>query len=213
MATLKKENMNTFLQNLGEDAIKAFENNTEWEYIPESIEFGNFIPFHDGDCWLPRWYVTGYRIENQQIFETIHSCDGDDWYYNVDDRNILDPNINEWRKLYDLQTQEETLEDYYYWVLNNNQDPLKQLYLINYKPKQHQVTIHLINQRFVVKHPKKLSHDLKDYLLLNGNNEMDVEWTTIDQLVNNYIFSKIVSKKKIKSLFKLTYMNVYQKKI
>lgn len=183
----------------GEEAVNSLTEGKNWEWSPDSAEYGVFSPYYcnDKDCsvkWHEKWYVPGIRIENKRLYVTIKSCDADGNWDFVDEMDVDSPRYKEWQKEYDWN--EDTMREYYQWAKKTGEDPLKQFSVERTFKKDHKVTVHLVDGCFIVKNPEKLSSKVKDFLLLNGNRLGEIEWKTIDEFVRNAYVKEIVRQTK-----------------
>lgn len=187
-------------ESCGEDALNALLNGGEWEWSPDCAIDGIFIPDYCGGSdgcttyWHSVWYVLGIRIEDGHLYETVQSCDSDGNWEFEEECDVDDPYYEEWKKSYDWSVHERVMREYSEWVLENGEDPLGEFYITRDKKIDRQVTIHFLNNQFVVNNPSRLSSKLKEYLNLEGNRLTEIEWSSIEEFAEKAHVKKIVRK-------------------
>lgn len=190
----------TIAEACGKDALDALLNKGQWEWSPDCAIDGIFIPEYCGGCdgcttyWHSNWYVLGVRIEDGHLYETVQSCDSDgNWEYE-DECDVDDSYYETWKKQYDWSVHEETMREYSEWVLENGEDPLGEFYVTRTRKRDCQVTVHLVDDHFIVKNPSRYSQKVHEFLGLEGNRLSDIEWTTTDEFAEKAHVKKLVRK-------------------
>lgn len=185
-------------ESCGNDALNALLNGGQWEWSPDCAIDGILIPNYCGGSdgcttyWHSVWYVLGIRIEDGHLYETVQSCDSDGNWEFEEECDVDDPYYEEWIKSYDWSVHKQAMQEYYQWVLENGEDPLGQFYITRDKKCDRQVTIHFVNNQFVVKNPSRLRQEIKEYLDLDGDRLTGIDWSSIEEFVENANVKKIV---------------------
>lgn len=184
----------------GEKALYTLLNGGKWEWSPDCAIDGIFIPYNcggDDGCqtyWHSMWYVLGFRIEDGHLYETVQTCDSDgNWEYE-DEKDVDDPDYDEWRKQYDWEVHKKVMREYSEWVVRHGEDPLDEFNVKTTEKRYRQVTIHLVDGQFVVKCPNRLNPQVKDYLNLEGNRLSEIDWKTIEEFEQKAYTEKVVRK-------------------
>ena len=127
-------------EEFGEEAQKALRTGGEWEYVPESIDAGNFFPYCCGDkecCvqWHKQWVMVGYKIRKGRMFEVAHTCDNDDNWEADDSHDVDLPGWKEWQRIYDYDASRKAMVDYFRFVVETGEDPLDEFRYVHLRIK------------------------------------------------------------------------------
>jgi hypothetical protein len=109
------------IDELPDDARQALHDGTDWESIPDSIEYGTEDVYYCDDCddWHRYWFVYGVRIEGGKVYDVMYHVDADgDWSFE-DQREWG----QDWRDYDSAQTSEHWRE-YYRFVAKTGRDSL-----------------------------------------------------------------------------------------
>lgn len=110
------------------EAVAAMRDGTRWEYVPESIEVGEWHPWRcdDNDCradggWHAGWTCLGYSVEDGVLYDDVWSVDADgDWDMSYSEPH--DPSRGD-----ELHREaQEAYRAYARWVVENGRDPLEE---------------------------------------------------------------------------------------
>jgi hypothetical protein len=170
----------------GDDALNALQNGGKWEWSPECVSEGIFMPYNCGDdgCktkWHGNWYVLGIRIEDGHLYETVQSCDSDGNWECQDECDVDDPHYEEWKKQYDWSEHKRIMQEYSEWVVRHGKDPLDEFMVSRTIKKFRQVTIYLIDGHFFVKNLSRINPQVREYLNLVDKSLADIDWQTIEE--------------------------------
>ena len=177
---------------MGNEAVEALKNGTEWEYQPETIEAGNWNPYWCDDCetWHQEWYMFGYRIEDGHMYEVIHSCDTDGNWEVDDEYDVDDVDYERWNAQYGYEETEKASKAYSAWVAENGEDPLGNYFVQSTVRQRYQVVIqrrgvasgrfHFLKAKPVDSkdwnsNAEELPERLRDFLQLEGDTLMDID--------------------------------------
>ncbi len=171
----------------GEEAKDAFFNGGTWDWSPDCAIDGMFIPDYCGGSdgctryWHEQWFITGYRIEDGVLYETIQSCDSDGNWEFEDECDVDDPELEEWRKHHSYEVACNIMQEYYEWVLEHGDDPLRQFFISHTYKQTHEVVVCFRDGKFFVDETKNLTKLAKKFLGLKNHLLQKLEWSSMDE--------------------------------
>lgn len=123
------------IEYLPEEARVALESGDTWEYVPESAEYGvaDVLYDDDADSWYQIWAVSGYLVEDGNLYEVFYTVDADGDWGDPDEAIVGTPeHTTMFASYYDRENIKHNWERYRTWVASTGRDPVGEFsYAIN----------------------------------------------------------------------------------
>lgn len=168
------------------EALAALASHTEWEYTPDSVEYGNEHADWCDECgtWHRSWSVFGLRLDaDGTLWNTLHTVDTDgDWsfadetpYTREDDAYAEDAAAAErsWREYaaFVVRTGEDPLDNY--WVTPRAATPRITRWRVTFGEEGGKVVVREARRGTRSFTPEQLPAPVRSFLCLTEENEVD----------------------------------------
>jgi len=115
------------LNDLGDEAQKAFETGGTWKWEPDTIEFCDGIPRKTGaDTWCLDYHPSGFEVRDGKLFHVMWDAEQDgDWEVHSE-MDTADPRYQEWYRQFEYENIQEAWLKYFVFVVQTGDDPLNE---------------------------------------------------------------------------------------